>query len=123
MGLYGRKGDSSNGPVACKKGDTHIGLQTKRTDNAQQLRAILYCLQDATRYGRYQFRLSSVQYALHTMRGTCLILIVFIQLSYQGDFFRISVVYRYFFDLSLLIYQSNAAVISKGRHNQLRDLL
>src|SRR5205807_8585273 len=41
------------------------------------------------------------------------IFIAFIQLSYQGDFFRINVVDRDFFDLLLLIYQSNAAVSAR----------
>ena len=63
-----------------------------------------------------------MQYSLHAMRYICPIFIAFIQLSYQGDFFRINVVDRDFFDLLLLIYQSNAAVISKGGHNQLGDL-
>src|SRR5207253_382614 len=99
MWMDGGKGHDPDGFATYQKGDTHIGLETKRTDNVQQLRALLDGLEYATRNGGDQFRLSCLQDSLHAIRCICPILIMFIQFSYQGDLFRINVVDRDFFDL------------------------
>jgi len=100
----------------------HIGVQAKRLDKRKQSRYLLDGLPHLRNQGD-QFRLARLQKLLQAMCCRGSVFIVVIECLYQCHLLRITMVYGQVFDLVVLVHQSNTAVIGKGWHNQLRDLV